>query len=103
MMLSVQLNSGSKPSWSTHGAGFTCVLDVVARAGGWGTTDAGSTILNHYYSWSNVDGLASKATADASGNNIASTYATKDYVAQAIKEALAATIITYDGKVTYKG
>lgn len=176
MMLSVQLNSGSKPSWSTHGAGFTCVLDVVARAGGWGTTDAGSTILNHYYSWSNVDpcsyiqftkssnacfylrgggkyfiytdfsaswriitaetnllgsstykemvaptktlpaisinratimcnvdGLSSKATADASGNNIASTYATKDYVAQAIKEALAATIITYDGKVTYKG
>lgn len=176
MMLSVQLNSGSKPSWSTHGAGFTCVLDVVARAGGWGTTDAGSTILNHYYSWSNVDpcsyiqftkssnacfylrgggkyfiytdfsaswriitaetnllgsstykemvaptktlpaisinratimcnvdGLSSKATADASGNNIASTYATKDYVAQAIKEALAAATITYDGKVTYKG
>lgn len=176
LMLSVQLNSGSKPSWSTHSAGFTCVIDVIARAGGWGTTDAGSTILNHHYSWSNVDpcsyvqftkssnacfylrgggkyfiytdfsaswhvittetnllgsstytemvaptktlpaisinramimcnvdGLASKATADASGNNIASTYATKDYVAQAIKEALAATIITYDGKVTYKG
>lgn len=50
-----------------------------------------------------LTGTASKATADASGNNIASTYATKDYVAQAIKEALAATIITYDGKVTYKG
>lgn len=176
MMLSVQLNSGSKPSWSTHNAGFTCVLDVVARAGGWGTTDAGSTVLNHVYSWANVDpcsyvqftkssnacfylrgggkyfiytdfsaswqiittstnllnsstytemvaptktlpaisinramimcnvdGLASKATADANGNNIAGTYATKDYVAQAIKEALAAATITYDGKVTYKG
>lgn len=175
LMLSVQLNSGSKPSWSTHSAGFTCVIDVIARAGGWGTTDAGSTILNHYYSWSNVDpcsyvqftnssnacfylrgggkyfiytdfsaswriitaetnllgsstykemvaptktlpaisinratimcnvdGLSSKATADASGNNIASTYATKDYVTRAIKEALAAATITYDGKVTYK-
>lgn len=51
----------------------------------------------------NVDGLASKATANASGNNIASTYARKDYVAKVIKEALAAATITYDGKVTYKG
>lgn len=51
----------------------------------------------------NLTGTASKATADANGNNIASTYATKDYVAQAIKEALAAATITYDGKVTYKG
>ena len=175
MMLSVQLNSGSKPPWSTHDAGFTCVLDVIARAGGWGTTDAGSTILNHYYSWSsvnpcsyvqftrssnacfylrgggkyfiytdfsaawriitaemnllgsstctemvaptktlpaisinratimcNVDGLSSKATADANGNNIVTTYATKAYVAQAIKDALAAATVTYDGKVTYK-
>lgn len=30
------------------------------------------------------------------------TYATKDYVAQAIKDALAAATVTYDGKVTYK-
>lgn len=50
-----------------------------------------------------LTGTASKATADANGNNIAGTYATKDYVAQAIKEALAAATITYDGKVTYKG
>lgn len=50
-----------------------------------------------------LTGTASKATADASGNNIANTYATKDYVTKAIKEALAAATITYDGKVTYKG
>lgn len=30
------------------------------------------------------------------------TYATKTYVAQAIKDALAAATVTYDGKVTYK-
>ena len=46
----VQLNSGTKPSWSTHGSGFTCNLDVLAKAGGWGTTNAGTIVLD--YSWS---------------------------------------------------
>lgn len=34
----VQLNSGSKPSWSTHGGGFTAVVDILEEASGWGTT-----------------------------------------------------------------
>ena len=34
----VQLNSGSKPSWSTHGRGFTAVVDILEEASGWGTT-----------------------------------------------------------------
>lgn len=38
--LSVQLNSGSKPTWSTHQNGFSVNLCVLATAGGWGTTGA---------------------------------------------------------------
>lgn len=51
----------------------------------------------------NITGTATKANQDASGNVITDTYATKDYVTRAIKEALAAATITDDGKVTYKG
>ena len=32
----VQLNSGTKPSWSTHSAGFTVNLDMLVTAYGWG-------------------------------------------------------------------
>lgn len=35
--LAVQLNSGTKPSWSTHNNGFTSNIDVEIIAGGWGT------------------------------------------------------------------
>lgn len=45
---------------------------------------------------------ATKANQDASGNVITDTYATKDYVTRAIKEALAAATVS-DGKITYKG
>lgn len=34
----VQLNSGSKPSWSTHSGGFTAVVDILYESSGWGTT-----------------------------------------------------------------
>lgn len=36
--LSVQLNGGGNPSWSTHNAGFTCNIDVMLNYAGWGTT-----------------------------------------------------------------
>lgn len=36
--ISVQLNGGSKPSWSTHDSGFTCNIDVMLNYAGWGTT-----------------------------------------------------------------
>lgn len=52
--LAVQLNSGSKPSWSTHGSGFTCNIEVLAIAGGWGTTGAQTVVLNDTYNWSSV-------------------------------------------------
>ena len=43
----VQLNSGSKPNWSTHSAGFTAVVDILEEASGWGTTTMlGEVLIN---------------------------------------------------------
>lgn len=47
----VQLNSGSKPSQSTHGGGFTVNLDLLVTAFGQGTTYANSICLNNDSSW----------------------------------------------------
>ena len=43
----VQLNSGSKPSWSTHNSGFTAVVDILEEASGWGTTNLKGIVLNN--------------------------------------------------------
>lgn len=45
----VQLNSGTKPSWSTHNAGFTVNLDMLVTSAGWGTTSARSIVLDNSY------------------------------------------------------
>ena len=37
IVVDVQLNSGTKPSWSTHGNGFSCYMDILAISSGWGT------------------------------------------------------------------
>lgn len=43
----VQLNSGSKPNWSTHGSGFTAVVDILEESSGWGTTGMlGEVLIN---------------------------------------------------------
>ena len=47
----VQLNSGSKPSWSTHSAGFTVNLDLLVTAFGQGTTHMHSICLNNDSGW----------------------------------------------------
>lgn len=47
----VQLNSGSKPSWSTNSAGFTVNLDLLVTAFGQGTTYANSICLNNDSNW----------------------------------------------------
>ena len=46
----VSLNSGSKPSWSTHTSGFTMNLSWQVFGGGWGTTIIQRKIFNDYYS-----------------------------------------------------
>jgi hypothetical protein len=38
--LAVQLDSGTKPSWSTHDSGFTTNIDVEIIASGWGTVSS---------------------------------------------------------------
>ena len=53
--VAVQLNSGVKPSWATHAAGFTCNLHVKAIAGGWGTTSGDSIVLNHTYGFASAN------------------------------------------------
>lgn len=41
----VQLNSGSKPNWSTHSGGFTAVVDLLEESSGWGTTTMRGMVL----------------------------------------------------------
>lgn len=49
----VQLNSGSKPNWSTHSGGFTAVVDILEESSGWGTTTMqGMVLVNDQY-WIN--------------------------------------------------
>ena len=47
--VSVQLNSGDKPSWATHRDGITCNMEIQATASGWGTTDSDTICLNYTY------------------------------------------------------
>lgn len=49
----VQLNSGSKPVWSTHNQGFTCNLILRVLADGWGTTDAAGYLEENNYRFCN--------------------------------------------------
>lgn len=51
--VSVQLNSGDKPSWATHSSGFTCNMEIWATAHGWGTTNAETICLNYTYAYCN--------------------------------------------------
>ena len=47
--VSVQLNSGDKPSWAIHSSGITCNMEIWATASGWGTTGAETICLNYTY------------------------------------------------------
>lgn len=47
--VSVQLNSGDKPSWATHESGITCNMEIWATASGWGATDSDTICLNYTY------------------------------------------------------
>ena len=47
--VSVQLNSGDKPSWATHDSGFTCNMEIWVEAHGWGATNAETICLNYTY------------------------------------------------------
>lgn len=52
--VTVQLNSGKKPSWSTHSSGFSVDLDVQDQRNGWGTTDSTCLIYLDTYKFCTV-------------------------------------------------
>lgn len=47
----VELNSGTKPSWSTHGGGFSVYVDAVYYNNGWGSNELKQYVENYSYSW----------------------------------------------------
>lgn len=51
--VSVNLNSGTKPSWATHDAGFTTNVELYTTAYGWGTTHGETIVLNDSYNFTN--------------------------------------------------
>ena len=51
--VAVQLDSGTKPTWSTHDRGFTCNMDLLVVANGWGVTRAQTIALDYSYLWAN--------------------------------------------------
>lgn len=47
--VAVQLDSGTKPSWSKHASGFTCNMELWATSAGWGTTEAFTLATQYSY------------------------------------------------------
>lgn len=54
LKLAVELNSGTKPSWSTHNSGFSCNLDLLNEAGGYGTTNVQGIILESSFKYTDT-------------------------------------------------
>ena len=52
--LNVALDSGTKPSWSTHDFGFTVRCIWESSADGWGTASINRIIEDYHYRYSNV-------------------------------------------------
>lgn len=49
--VAVHLDSGTKPSWSTHAGGFSCALDLETKANGWGATNGSSIVYDSSYNY----------------------------------------------------
>ena len=54
ILVNVSLNSGTKPSWSTHVSGFSVNLDLASIGSGWGTTSGECIIYADTYSFCSV-------------------------------------------------
>ena len=52
--VSVQLNSGTKPSWSTHNYGFSVDFDIETQRSGWGVTDSETIIYADTFKFCSV-------------------------------------------------
>lgn len=56
----VNLNSNTKPSWSTHSAGFSVDFHIDTQFSGWGTTYAETIIYSDNYNWCPVSPVSYK-------------------------------------------
>lgn len=56
----VNLNSGTKPSWSTHSAGFSVDFHIDTQASGWGTTHAETIIYSDTFNFCPVSPVSYK-------------------------------------------
>lgn len=54
ILVNVSLNSGTKPSWSTHVSGFSVNLDLASIGSGWGTTSGECIIYADTYLFCSV-------------------------------------------------
>lgn len=62
----VDLNSGTKPSWSTHSAGFSVNFHVDTQASDWGTTPGETIIYSDNYNWCHVSPVSYKQIMEPS-------------------------------------
>lgn len=62
----VNLNSGTKPSWSTHSAGFSVDFHIDTQASGWGTTLAETIIYSDTYNFCPVSPVSYKQLTNGS-------------------------------------
>lgn len=53
----VSLDSGTKPSWSSHNSGFTCHLHLLAMGSGWGATSGQTLVLDLQYGFTTVNNV----------------------------------------------
>lgn len=56
----VNLNSGTKPSWSTHSGGFSVDFHIDTQASGWGTTLAETIIYSDTFNFCSVSPVSYK-------------------------------------------
>ena len=63
----VNLNSGTKPSWSTHSAGFSVDFHIDTQASGWGTTLAETIIYSDTFNFCSVSPVSYKQLGNGSG------------------------------------
>lgn len=62
----VNLNSGTKPSWSTHSAGFSVDFHIDTQASGWGTTHAETIIYSDTFNFCPVSPVSYKQLTNGS-------------------------------------
>lgn len=62
----VNLNSDTKPSWSTHSAGFSVDFHIDTQASGWGTTLAETIIYSDTFNFCSVSPVSYKQLTNGS-------------------------------------